>query len=132
EGLLERVRSLPGVQVASLVDSVPTTGVSHTKVAVEGEPPVPPDRQPLVGRLVASSGYPRTLHTRLVAGHDLDPRLAPEAPMTALVNRSLQKLVFNGQDPLGRHLLFRGGLIKAEVVGVVEDIQQEDLEYGRS
>jgi putative ABC transport system permease protein len=130
EGLLERVRHLPGVEVASLIDSVPTTGVSHTKVAVEGEPPVPPDKQPLVGRLVASSGYLSTLHSRIAEGHDLDPKLPPDAPMTALVNRSLQKVLFPGKDPLGRRLLLRGGLVKAEIVGVVEDIQQEDLESG--
>jgi putative ABC transport system permease protein len=130
EELLERVRHVPGVEVASLIDTVPTTGVSHTKVAIEGEPPVPPDKQPLVGRLVASSGYPGTLRTQIVEGHDFDPRLSPDAPMTALINRSLQKAFFPGKDPLGRRLLFRGGLVKAEIVGVVEDIQQEDVESG--
>jgi putative ABC transport system permease protein len=132
EGLLERVRGVPGVQSAALIEYPPTAGAPHTKLTVEGQAPLPPDKQPLVQRLIASAGYFRTLQTRLLAGRDFDPRLASNAPLTAIVNRSLAALYFPGQDPLGKRLHLRGGNTTAEVVGVVEDIQQDPLEDGVS
>jgi putative ABC transport system permease protein len=130
EGLLERVRGLRGVESAALVEYPPTAGAPHTKLTVEGQAPLPPDKQPLVERLIASAGYFRTLETRFVAGKDFDPRLAPSAPLTAIVNRSLAALYFPGQDPLGKRLRLRSGSSPLEIVGVVEDIQQDPLEAG--
>jgi putative ABC transport system permease protein len=131
EGLLDRVRRLPGVQSASLTDSPPTAGASHMKLLVEGQAPLPPEKQPLVVRVVANTEYFKTLKARLVAGHDFDPQPPESAPPTAIIDRSLQKLYFPGQNPVGQRLLFRGG-IKVEIIGVVEDIQQEAIEDGMS
>jgi len=132
EGLLDRVRGVPGVESASLIEYPPTAGAPHTKLTVEGQAPLPPDKQPLVQRLIASAGYFRTLRTRFLSGHDFDPRLAPGAPLTAIVNRSLAALYFPGESPLGKRLHLRGGNTTAEVVGVVDDIQQDPLEDGVS
>ena len=130
EGLLDRVRGVPGVRSAALVEYPPTAGAPHTKLTVEGQAPLPPDKQPLVQRLIASAGYFRTLQTRFLAGHDFDPLLAPNAPLSAIVNRSLAALYFPGESPLGKRLHLRGGNTTAEIVGVVEDIQQDPLEDG--
>jgi putative ABC transport system permease protein len=129
EGLLERVRHLPGVETASLTSDAPTTGASHTKVTVVGQPAPPPDKQPLVIRELASTDYFKTLKTHFVAGHDFDPKIPDTAPMTAVVNRSLQDFYFPGQSAVGQRLMLRGG-IEAEIIGVVDDIQQEALESG--
>ncbi|HEV7518907.1 MAG TPA: ABC transporter permease, partial [Thermoanaerobaculia bacterium] len=129
EGLLERLRGLPGVQSAALVEHPPTAGVSHTKLTVEGQPPLPPDQQPLAGRLFTGAGYFRTLQTPFLAGHDFDPRLSPESPATAIVSRAFRDLYFPGQSPVGKHLRLRDGP-PVEIVGVVEDVQQAPLEAG--
>jgi putative ABC transport system permease protein len=131
EGLLERLRGLPGVQSAALVEYPPTAGAPHTKLTVEGQAPLPPDKQPLVLRLVTGAGYFQTLRARFLAGHDFDPRLASNAPLTAIISRSLRDLYFPGQNPLGQHLHLRGGSSPVEIVGVVEDIQQDPVEDGR-
>jgi len=128
EGLLDRVRGLPGVQSAALVEYPPIIGAPHTKLTVEGQAPLPPDQQPLVLRVITSAGYLPTLKARFLAGRDFDPQAPATAPVTAIINRSLRDIYFQGQSPLGKHLQLRGGAAKAEIVGVVEDIKQEPLE----
>jgi putative ABC transport system permease protein len=130
EGLLDRVRRLPGVETAALTDNPPTAGASHTKVTVAGQPPPPPDKQPLVIRGLAGTEYFKTLKAHFLAGHDFDPRIPETAPMTAIVTRALQDFYFPGQSALGQRLKLRGGTSEAEIIGVVEDIQQEALESG--
>ncbi|HEX2644845.1 MAG TPA: ABC transporter permease, partial [Thermoanaerobaculia bacterium] len=130
EGLLDRVRRIPGVQAAALVEYPPTIGAPHTKLSIEGRPPVPPDQQPLVLRGIASAGYFHTLQTPFLAGRDFDPDIAPDAPLTAVINRSLRDAYFPGENPVGQHLRLHGSDASIEVVGVVDDIQQDPLEAG--
>jgi len=130
EELLARAGSMGGVKAAALAEYPPGVGAPHTRLSVEGQPPVPPERQPLVLRAIVSAGYFRTLGTRFVRGRDFDPRTAPDAPLTAVVNRSLERQLFGGQDPLGARIRVRTGTV-AEVIGVVEDTQQDPLEAGK-
>ena len=131
EGLLDRVRRLPGVQAAALLEYPPTVGAPHTTLEVEGRAPLPPDQQPLVLRGIVSAGCFQTLRTRFLGGRDFDPRIAPDAPQTAIINRSLKDLLFPGQNPVGQRLRLRGVDAPVEIVGVVEDIQQDPLEAGK-
>ncbi len=109
----------------------PTAGAPHTKLTVDGEVASPADRQPLVERLIVGSGYFATLRAHWLAGHDFDPRAPADAPLTAIINRSLRDVYFAGRNPLGKRLRLRGGTATAEIVGVVDDIQQDPTEEGR-
>jgi len=130
EDLQDRVRRIPGVQGAGLIEYPPTAGAPHMALSVEGRPPLPPDQQTLVLRGITSAGYFDALKTRFLDGHDFDPRIAPDAPQTAIISRSLRDLVFPGENPLGQRVRLRGTDAPIEIVGVVEDIQQNPLEAG--
>jgi putative ABC transport system permease protein len=130
DGLVERVRAMPGVETAALVDAPPTVGSALSTFAVVGRPPVPPEKRPLVLRMMAGAGYFQTLRTRFVEGRDFDPHSAPDAPVTAIVSRSFRDLYFPGERVLGQHLLMRTSSVPIEIVGVVDDIQQQALEDG--
>jgi predicted permease len=130
DALLERVRALPGVERAAMVEYPPTTGAPMSTFDVAGRPPLPPPSRPLVLRLMAGAGYFQTLGTRLLAGRDFDPHSAPGAPLTAIISRSFRDQYFAGENPLGQHLALRGGTVPAEIIGVVDDIQQQALEDG--
>ena len=130
EDLQDRVRRIPGVQGAGLIEYPPTAGAPHMALSVEGRPPLPPDQQTLVLRGITSAGYFDTLKIKFLAGHDFDPRIAPDAPQTAIISRSLRDLVFPGENPLGQRVRLRGTDVPIEIVGVVEDIQQNPLEAG--
>jgi putative ABC transport system permease protein len=130
EDLLDRVRRIPGAQSAGLIEYPPTAGAPHMALSVEGRPPLPPEQQTLVLRGITSAGYLPTLQVHFLAGHDFDPQTAPDAPPTAIISRSLQDLVFPGENPLGRHIRLRGSTSSVEIIGVVEDIQQNPPEDG--
>jgi putative ABC transport system permease protein len=130
DGLLERVRALPGIEAAAMVDYPPTLGAALGTFGVVGRPPLAPQNRPLVLRMMAGAGYFHTLRTRFLAGHDFDPRAAPGAPMTAIISRSFRDQFFAGENPLGRRLLLRVSTVPIEIIGVVDDIQQQPLEDG--
>jgi putative ABC transport system permease protein len=128
---LERVRSLHGVDVAALADYPPVTGAPHTGLQLEGQAPLPPEKMPLVELLMISDGYLKALQARLVMGTDLPAHADPHAPLTALVNRTLARQFFPGESPVGRRIRLRSAKnTSIEIVGVFEDIQQNELESG--
>jgi putative ABC transport system permease protein len=129
EELLDRVRGLAGVQAAGLVEYPPTIGAPHMKLMLEGQT-LPPDQQPLVLRAITSAGYFQTLQAHFIDGRDFDPKAPSNAPLTAVINRTMKNQLFAGQNPVGKRLVLRNGKATAEVIGVVEDIQQNPLEQG--
>ena len=70
--VLERVRTLPGVEGASLTASVPLSGdAGNWPIAIEGRPTPPASQQPTVMGVIASPGFLQTLRIGLVSGRDL-------------------------------------------------------------
>jgi putative ABC transport system permease protein len=122
EQVLERVRALPGVESAAMADNLPIEGSAQAPIAVEGRPPASPADRTYAFMMNVSPGFFRVLQTRLVKGRDFDPRLAPDAPITAVINESMARQYFPGEDPL-RHRLVLGDY-PVEIVGVTRDVQQ--------
>ncbi len=130
EGLVDRVRTLPGIEAAAMVEVPPLEEGALGTFAIAGRPPLPPENRPLVLRVVAGAGYLQTIKARLLAGRDFDPRSAPGAPLTAIVSRSFRDQYFAGENPLGQHLILRISPAPVAIVGVFDDIQQATLEQG--
>jgi putative ABC transport system permease protein len=122
EQVLERVRALPGVESAAMSDFLPVQGTAKAPFSLEGKPPASLSDQPLAWVMTVSPGYFRTLGTPLVKGHEFDPAASPESPPATVINESMARQYFPGQDPLGKRLLL--GRRKLEIVGVVRDLQQ--------
>jgi putative ABC transport system permease protein len=128
ESMLDRIRALPGVQSATFSDFLPIQGTAHANILVEGQPVPPPDQQPLVWRLMVNPGYFQTLGIHLLAGRDFDPQAGPDAPVEVLINESLRRRFLADRDPIGQHLLLGRLHLRAEIVGVVADVQQLGLD----
>ncbi|HEY8022566.1 MAG TPA: ABC transporter permease, partial [Thermoanaerobaculia bacterium] len=128
EQALERVRQLPGVESAGLSDYLPVTGTAHSGLSFEGKPLPPVDQQPLVWRLMVAPGTFRTFGARLLQGRDFSPADPPDGPLVAIVNASLVRRFFAGENPLGKHLLLSRQRLPAEIVGVVDDMQEDRLD----
>ena len=69
--MLARVRTLPGVQSAGVIDGLPLTGGSHQPVQVEGHAVVPMADQPEVDVRLISPGYLSAMHIPLLRGRGL-------------------------------------------------------------
>ncbi len=123
--LLERVRALPAVASAGATSEPPASGFNMTfSFVIEGRPSPNPsgreDPQPL--RLV-SDDYFSTMGIPLLEGRRFDARDRADAPPVVIVNRSLSRLHWPGESPVGRRISFdrEGEKEWLEVVGVMGD-----------
>ena len=129
--LLERVRTLPGVESAAA-----TTGVlqplvtSSTIFSIEGKPDPPRGQQIEYPLEYVSPGFFETLRMQIVAGRPLTGQDHADAPPSAVVNQTFARLAWGEQDPVGRR--FKGGTAASQgpwitVVGVIADVRRADV-----
>ena len=118
--LLERVSALPGVEAAALASS---TSRGRT-LSIPGRPEPPQGRQAVFFTEVSPS-YFRTMRIPLRLGRLFDESDRAGAPWTIVVNESLAKQYFPGENPIGKSLRLRLDPWKVEedrprvIVGVV-------------
>ncbi len=123
--ILERVRSLPGVESAASIKVLPLAqdGERFT-FTLDGEPAPAPGAEPWAEAYPVSTGFFRTLGVPL-AGRDFTPADRTDAPLVAVVSQSLARRYFPGTDPVGRRLRF--GERTVEIVGLAGDLKGENL-----
>jgi predicted permease len=128
--VLRRVREVPGVAEAGLVNHVPIAGDNWgSSFAVEGQAH-PADDVPSATFRVASPGYPKALGIPIVRGRDFGPEDRAGSGAVVLVNQSLAERYWPGQDPVGQRIRQGGAastLPWATVIGVLGDTRQEGL-----
>ncbi len=123
--VLDRVRSLPGVQSAGLIDSMPLSNDgSRQPISIEGQPVLAMADQPEVDVRLISPGYLDAMHIALLRGRDINDSDVAGQPGTVLISQSMAKLFWPNQDPLGKRLTlyFFPGLTRV-VAGVVADVK---------
>lgn len=134
ERVLERVRALPGVIAAGVIDDVPLDrgGGSHQPIAVEGHPVLPMSEQPEVDVRLISAGCMDALRIPILRGRDFTSEDVAGRPATILISASLAEQLWPNENPLGRHitLTFFPG-VSREVVGVVGDVKLDGLDQSR-
>jgi putative ABC transport system permease protein len=130
---LTRVRALPGVESAGVIDDLPLNGGgSHQPFTIEGRPAPPMSEQPEVDVRVISAGYMRAMHIPILRGRDLSDSDVAGRPAAVLISDSLARRFWPNEDPIGRHitLTFFPGMVR-EIVGVVGDTKQDSLDETR-
>jgi predicted permease len=133
ERVLERVRALPGVEAAGVIDDLPLNEQgSHQPIAVEGRPPLPMSEQPEVDVRVASAGYMSALHIPILRGRDINDSDVAGRPAVVVISESMAQQFWPGEDPLGKRLTltFSPDAMRT-VVGVVGDVKIDSLDQSR-
>jgi putative ABC transport system permease protein len=127
--VVERVRALPGVEAASVVDWLPVSGSSAVVPVLSPGAAAPPPARTYAELRVVGVEYFRTMQQPLVAGRVFDRRDVDGAPPAVVINEALARAYFTGVDPIGRRLALErsGGVLDAEVVGVVGDVREVAL-----
>ena len=132
EQLLARLKTLPGVRSAGAVNAVPLGVVQWIgEVEVEGRPPAPGQLNPSAGWRVNSPDYFATLGIPLLAGRAFSEGDDERATPVVIVDHTVARNLWPGQDPLGKRLKMVGqGAPEAwrTVVGVVGDVHHEGPE----
>jgi predicted permease len=130
--ILERIRTTPGVQSASLSDFTPMfPGRRIHDLVIESSAGPSRDASQVFFNAV-SDGYFATMGTALVAVRDFDSHDTPASPAVAIVNQTMAKQFFRGASPVGRRFRVRTGDTlgdPVEIVGVVKDAKYTDLRH---
>ena len=121
--LLEKVRGTPGIQAAGVVSGLPLTVTSDSgdSIYLEGKPEPRKGDVPVAYRYAVTPGYLEAMHTRLVAGRDLDQRDKQDTTLVALVNEEFVHRFLPGQDPIGKRFRRSTTGKWIQIAGVVED-----------
>jgi predicted permease len=120
--LVEGTQALPGVRAATLAVHVPFDyGIQLTEIGSDGDVVGSKDGFVAAAFSVVRHGYLEMVGATLLRGRDLAESDGRDAPRVAVVNETLARMLWPGQDPLGRRFRFGRGGDWTEVVGLVAD-----------
>ena len=125
--LEDRVEARPGIERAGMVGWLPLAGTGWTsQFQAEGWPP---DRVGLeIVHRRADRGYFEALDVPLVRGRLFDASDGPETPNVVVINETLAREHFPGEDPVGQKIAYdrrpTEESIWYEIVGIVGDQHQ--------
>lgn len=129
--LLERVRALPGVEAAAVTNHLPTVSDFARAFTIGGRPAPPPGEWPVARYRAVSPEYFRAMGIPVLHGRAFSVQDHGEAPGVALINQTLARQHWPGQDPVGQRI----NLEKPDwqhawrmVVGVVGDVRHRGLD----
>jgi predicted permease len=132
--VLQRVRALPGVDSAGVIDSLPLSsdGGSHQPFSIEGHPVLPMSEQPEVDVRLISPGYLKAMHVPVIRGRDLSDADSAGRPGSALISDALARRFWPNEEPLGKHItLTFSPTVVREVVGIVGNVKLDSLDETR-
>src|SRR5271170_5459251 len=122
--LLEKIRGIPGVQAAGLIQLLPIESYGwNSDIEIVGQTPPPPGQERLAEDRFVDPGYFRTMGIKLVRGRMIDPNVdTPTSQQVAVVNEAFVKKFFpDGEDPIGKQIKQD---IPQTIVGVVSSVRQ--------
>ncbi len=127
--LMNRIRAVPGVQVAGSIDDLPLSKFQDKGyVELEGRPS---RLKQLASGRATGGEYFRAMQIPLIAGRYLDDNDIPASsaawPKAVVVSDSFAKRYFPSENAVGHRLRINGSLW-SPIVGVVGDVRHSTLE----
>lgn len=128
---LERIRSLPAVRSAGVINFLPLYGGlgSSTGFKIEGRPEPPPGQGPGTDVRVVDAGYFETMGIPLLRGRNFSNLELREPRRVILINEALARKHFGNEEPIGKRLdvaMFENP-IWCEIIGVVGNVRYDSL-----
>jgi len=123
--ILERVKTVPGIRAAAIVNNLPLSGISSSlNFNLRG-----PDgqSQPSAARTI-SPQYFAAMGIPLIAGRAFADSDQTGAPDVAIINEYLARQLFPNRNPLGEKLTAQSNAPGPTIVGVVKDSPQMSYE----
>ena len=125
DALLERVKTLPGVQAVGLTHSMPLVGDYVLGFNIEGRPAIAPSDLPNTNYYAVTPDYFRAMGIRLMRGRVFTAQDNAKTPRVAIINETLARQHFPNEDPIGKRInITNGPDTWREIVGIVGDIKQ--------
>jgi putative ABC transport system permease protein len=120
--LNERIKTVPGVQSAGMILSLPLGGDSFNVgrgYIREGRPAVPEENGDAT-YLPITPDYFKALQVPLISGRAFTDQDTAQSTKVLIVNETMARRLWPGESPLGRHItIWRDEKFPREIVGVV-------------
>jgi predicted permease len=118
DDVLQRTRSVPGIAAAGITDVLPLDGDRSWQVSAKGQV-YDKDHHPEAFIRVVSDGYCEALGIPLMSGREVRESDRASSEPVVMVNETLARTLWPGQDAVGQMMTQDGG---RRVVGVVADV----------
>jgi len=118
----DRIQSLPGVQSAGMVLSLPLGGDNFNlgRGYIREGRPATPEESGNAAYLTTSPGYFRTLQIPLIAGRAFNDRDTENMTKVVIVNETTARKLWPGESPIGKHItIWPDEKFPREIVGIV-------------
>jgi putative ABC transport system permease protein len=127
--LVEQLRAVPGVQSAALIRGLPLTGNSSSvRITLPDRETPPKGQEPQALFNTATPDYFATMGIPSVQGRLFNDGDRLGTPDVIVINETMARRFWPGQDPVGKQIKFVGGDdTPATVVGVVGDAKHDWL-----
>jgi putative ABC transport system permease protein len=118
--LLDRVRTLPGIESAALSRLTPFAYSVFTSapIEVDGYQP-PPNEQPTVDSVEVSEDYFTTIGIPIVSGREFLRTDDENAPTVAIINETMAAKYWPGKNPIGQRLKVKDKWL--QIVGIAKN-----------
>jgi putative ABC transport system permease protein len=124
--MMQKAKALPGIEHAARALTVPFMMTWSVSLFVPGI-----DSVDKLGTFTLQGGSPEllaTMGTRVLRGRNFsaaDNR--PDAPRVIVVNETMAKKIWPGQDPIGKTIRVNADTANTTVIGVAEDVRRGSL-----
>jgi putative ABC transport system permease protein len=137
ERVIAAMRSVPGLDRATVSGDIPLNGAGRTLYA-RGDVPLPPvDKRASAPGHDVAPGYFRTWGIPVLSGREFDDHDLADRQQVVLISEAGAKKVFPNENPLGKTLMVTSAGTPAVIVGVVGDVRSQrvaespDMEFYR-
>jgi putative ABC transport system permease protein len=128
--LLEEVDRLPGVTASAASTSLPLSIRERRAFQIEAQPRASADLPHTVAHDWTLGRYFEALGIPLIRGRYLGDRDTPASEPVVVINETMAKRFWPGQDPVGQRIAWGGsrdGARWMRIVGIVADVKQGPL-----
>jgi putative ABC transport system permease protein len=130
--LVDRARSLPGVTAAGVTSSPPlggSVGLDRAPFTISGQA-TPPGQIPTVHVTSLTPGAIDALRMIVLRGRSITAHDDSASLPVALINETMAKRYWPGENPIGRRLRigYYAPPVEREIVGIVADTKQSALD----
>ncbi|SPE31087.1 conserved membrane hypothetical protein [Candidatus Sulfopaludibacter sp. SbA3] len=126
DDVLRHARAVPGVTAAGLSDALPLVRNRSWGAPAKGQT-YPKGKFPVAFVRIVSDGYIGAMGIPLRAGRDLSERDTAGADQVIVINETMARTLFPGQNAIGQIVDVHRG---RRVVGIVSDVRHLALEEG--
>ncbi|HSE37331.1 MAG TPA: ABC transporter permease, partial [Blastocatellia bacterium] len=125
----EEFRAIPGIVAVGTTSAGPQFGGYETvDFLVEGQSAAASGEYPRGRFYNVGPDYFHTMQIPLLAGREFTASDTRDAPQVAIINQTMARRYFSGEDPLGKRLLLVREKESVEIAGVVGDVKRFELD----